>query len=88
MAGDYDYAVFGAGKLRDDVSRRELAFGSIRGECILFDCVSLEMGEDEVFDLLVICAPDGSRAEGHDLFHVLHGAGGIDCGQRATVGGK
>jgi hypothetical protein len=44
------------------------------------------MGEDVVFNLLVIGAADGSRAEGYDFFHILHGAVGIECRTLAIIG--
>src|SRR5580700_2747790 len=88
MAGDDDDAIFGPGKLGDDVVDGQLAFGCVGGEGVVLYLVALEMGEQVVLDLLVICAANRPRTEGYDLFHILHGTGGIECRRRAAVGRK
>src|SRR5713226_2766016 len=86
MAGDNDDPVFRSGKLGDDVMDGKLSFGRVGGEGVVLDLVAFEMGEQIVFDLLVICAADGTGAERYDVFHVLEGAGGINCRPRTSVG--
>src|ERR1039458_6579411 len=88
MTGDDDDAVFGPGKLADDVMDGKLAFGSVGSERVVFDRVALQMGGDVVLDFPVISAANGPRAEGYDLFHVLKGARGIDGWGRTAVGRK
>src|SRR6266851_9287065 len=88
MTGNYNDALFRSRKLGDDVMDGELALGRVSCECILFDCVVLEMGEDVVFNFFVIGAAKRTRAEGHDLFYVLKGAVGIECRRRTIVGWK
>ena len=78
VAGDDDHAVARAGKFGDDISHRKFAFGSVGGEGVVFHVIVLQVGEDVVFELLVIRAADGARAEGDHLAGVLHGAGGVE----------
>src|SRR5260370_40329961 len=78
MTGNYNDALFRSRKLGDDVMDGELALGRVSCECILFDCVVLEMGEDVVFNFFVIGAAKRTRAEGYDLFYILHSSGTVD----------
>src|SRR5260370_13428608 len=86
MAGDNDDPVFRAGKIGDDFVDGKLSVGRVGGEGVVLDLVAFEMGEQIVFDLLVIGAADGTGAERYDVFHVLEGAGAINCRPRTSVG--
>src|SRR5271169_664494 len=88
MTGDDDDPVFRPGKLGDDVMDGKLAFRSVDGERVVFDRVALQVGCDVILDLLVIGAADRPRAEGYDFFHVLEGAGRIECRRWAGGGRK
>ncbi len=78
VAGDDDDAFARAGKFGDYISYGKLAFGSVGGEGVVFDLVVLEVGQDVIFQLLVIRAADRAGAEGYDLAGVLHGASGVE----------
>ena len=79
---------FVPGNLAMMLSHGKFAFRRVGGENVGLDLIAFEMGEDVVFNLLVIRAADGPRAEGHDLFHVLHGAVASMVGGGPLSGGK
>ena len=88
MARNNDDAVFGSGKLGDNIMDGKLAFGRVGGERVVLDLIAFEMGEDVVLDLLVICAAQRPRAKGNDVFDVLHGACAVDGGRSGGVSRK
>ena len=81
---DYD-AVLRARILGDDIADWEFPLRRVGGEAVVFDLVTLEMGNDVLLQLFMIGAADRARSEGHNFLNVLHGARGIHGKSRSDV---
>src|SRR5580704_10174584 len=78
VTGDNDHTLSSSRKLCNQVAYRKFPIRGIGNESVFFDTVPLQVIEDVVFQFLVIGAPDGTRAERHNLARVLHGPGSIE----------
>ena len=81
---DYD-ALLRARVLGDDIADWKFPLRRVGGEAVVFDLVTLKMGNDVLLQLLMIGAADRARPEGHNFFNVLHGARGIHGRSRSDA---
>jgi hypothetical protein len=90
VAGNDDDSIFLARELGNDVPHREAAGGSSGRESIVggLDAFGAQLVMDVGFELLMGRAADGTRAEGYDIAHVLHGALAVHPRCRRKVGGN